>query len=213
MKRGPQPKTAEQQLADGDLNKIGRNKLKDQARGTTQAGKSTLGLGIPREPPAHLSTRAKQKWRQLVPMIEDMKISNRPDATIFEGLCVNYGIYVEAYEYVQQHGVMVEEPIIAYGTVDGEKVAEVVGYRRKTNPACTVVFKAEAEVRKTAEHFGFSPVAILRLGQVKKAPVKGESFMDKLAKAPPPRPTAPVNATKPNQAIDPRLPPPPTVVN
>lgn len=202
MQRGPNPKSAVQQLADGDLNKIGRNKLKDQARGQTQAGKTTSGLGIPRDPPAHLSARAKQKWRQLVPMIEEMKISSRPDACVFEGLCVNYGVYIEAYEYVQEHGVMVEEPIIAYATVDGEKMAEVVGYKRKANPACNVMFKAEAEVRKTAEHFGFSPVAVLRLGQVKKAPAKGESFMDKLGKAPPSRPQAP--QASPISGIDPK---------
>ena len=151
MRRGPVPKSVEQRRAEGDLADRGSTSFKKlRKEKSKQALAREVSDGIPREPPVHLSARAKQKWRQLVPMIEKMKISNRPDACVFEGLCVNYGVYIEAYEHVQEHGVMLEEPILAYSTVDGERVAEVVGYKRKANPACNVMFKAEAEVRRTA---------------------------------------------------------------
>ena len=177
--RGRPPKPIEVRLAEGDLRKIGRNKLRAMQLELPPRG----DIGISRTPPRYLPSAGKLLWRRLVRDLEKMQISDRAYTLMFEMLCASYAVALEAEDYIEKNGVILKEPIIA----KGDHGLEVVRYRDKVNPACMIARNARSQVMRLAAQFGLSPVDRMRL-RVDKPSLGFSSLAEILALKPPPRP-------------------------
>ena len=77
--RGRKPKTAAQQIAEGDPSKRGVHKLDARLEAEPKA---TRGLPAP---PQHLKGLARKAWRFWSEELEAMNLDCRPDAMMLEG--------------------------------------------------------------------------------------------------------------------------------
>src|ERR1019366_7409030 len=99
--RGRKPKTATQQIAEGDPRKRGVHKLDGMAEAEPH---STRGLP---ECPKHLRGIARNAWGFSASEVAGMSLDCRPDPPMLEGACVSYQTYVELYELVESQGKLV----------------------------------------------------------------------------------------------------------
>jgi P27 family predicted phage terminase small subunit len=121
--KGRKPKPVQRQIAEGDRGHRGVNKLDEKLAALPKASR-----GIPPAPP-HLPKAARDVWDQLREQQAVMEQDFGADATILEGLCVNYVRAVEADLLLERDGCDVHEPIVDKTT------GEVKGYKIKNHPA------------------------------------------------------------------------------
>ena len=137
------------QIAEGDTRKLGVNKLKELAEREPKAER-----GLP-PCPDHLMGRARDAWHFWSEELAQMKLDHRPDAHALECLCSAYALASTAADDIALHGTIIEEPVV----VDGQ----VVGMRRRKNPAVEIANAAWRNVRGFCSDFGFSPAARTRI--------------------------------------------------
>jgi P27 family predicted phage terminase small subunit len=147
--RGRKPKPLRIQIAEGDTRKRGVSKLKELAEREPKAER-----GLP-PCPDHLMGRARDAWHFWSEELAQMKLDHRPDAPALECLCSAYALASTAADDVALHGTIIEEPVV----VDGQ----VVGMRRRKNPAVEIANAAWRNVRGFCSDFGFSPAARTRI--------------------------------------------------
>lgn len=150
---GRPPKPIAQRIAEGDAQKIGKNKLQQLADSQPQAMR-----GFP-PCPAHLHGVARKTWKFLVPQIEAMEMDRQPDALMLEGVCVNYGRAVAADEAVAEKGLTIKvSKVVGEGECE-----EVIVLDEKPRPEVAISDKCWKNVRAFCSEFGMSPVSLTRL--------------------------------------------------
>lgn len=60
--------------------------------------------------PKWLDPEAKKEWRRLAKQMEKLGIQTEVDMAAFVGYCQSYSRYVEAEEFISQHGTIVKTP-------------------------------------------------------------------------------------------------------
>jgi P27 family predicted phage terminase small subunit len=168
--RGRKPKPLRIQIVEGDTRKRGARKLQELAEREPKAER-----GLP-PCPEHLKGVARDRWFFWAEELATMKIDHRPDDAVLVGACMNYARALQAEALIDSDGLIIEEPIVKGR---GEK-AEVVGYRKRTNPAVFVANSAWMRVHKFCSEFGFSPVSRTRIAMGKQDTTE-EDFMKLLS--------------------------------
>ncbi len=112
----------------------------------------------PGEPkrPLFLTAIAEQEWDDIVPILLDMKVLTVGDGSALASYCMSFARWQEAEAAISEHGVVFKEPIV------GEE-GDVVGYRIKKNPACTVAMAEKKEMRAALALFGLDPSSRTRI--------------------------------------------------
>ena len=111
---------------------------------------------LPRDPPNHLGTVAREVWRKIVPFLESTQKVQRIDTFLVETYCTNYEIYKMAYEDIKQNGIQQEmkKPIQAQGS--GEILGEQsLGFRK--NPAVATMKDAVDTLNRIGVQLGLTP--------------------------------------------------------
>lgn len=158
--KGRKPKSATQQLADGDPQKRGVHTLEEKLAREAQAR-----TGLP-DCPKHLTGHAYDAWYFFATELGHMDIDKRPDAKALEALCSAYATALAADEEIRRDGVMVENLKQTAG-------GNVISLGKKPNPALTISFRAWKLFHTYCVEFGFTPVSRGRLS-VDKQP-KGDA--------------------------------------
>lgn len=162
--RGRKPKTAAQQIAEGDPSKRGVHKL--DARQEAEP-KATRGFPAP---PQHLKGLARKAWRFWSQELEAMNLDARPDAMMLEGACVSYGTYVKMHELIEAQGELVARK--ERNPQTGQ--LEVVDVR--AHPGLAIRDRALTLMRSFCSEFGLSPVSRARLF-VERREADGDDLM------------------------------------
>lgn len=168
--RGPKPIPVGAQIARGDPQKIGKNKLKEKLAALPKAQR-----GFP-PPPEHLSELARKTWDFLAEQIEIMNQDRRPDALMLEGCCVAYARAVKADRAVERDGITIE-----LSTIDKESGERII-VAMKANPAVKISSEAWMRVRAFCTEFGLTPSSLTRLKTEK--PDDGAEDLAELLSAP-----------------------------
>lgn len=66
-----------------------------------------IEAGIPEDPPAHIKGEAADAWRQLSPILNNVKVLTPMDVVAFEMLCVTVGNYRKAAAKVADTSIIV----------------------------------------------------------------------------------------------------------
>jgi P27 family predicted phage terminase small subunit len=165
--RGRKPKPLRIQIAEGDTRKRGVNKLKELAELEPRAER-----GLP-PCPDYLMGRARDAWFFWSEELAEMKLDHRPDGQALECLCSAYALASQAAEDLALHSMLIEEPVL-------NKAGELVGTRRKQNPAVQIANAAWRNVRGFCSDFGFSPAARTRIA-LEKPNTTEQDFMKLLS--------------------------------
>jgi P27 family predicted phage terminase small subunit len=166
--RGRKPRTAAQQIAEGDPSKRGVHKLDAMLESEPKATR-----GLP-ECPQHLKGIARKAWRFWAEELEEMSLDCRPDAMMLEACCVSYQTYVEMYELIEQQGKLVAKK--ERNPQTGQ--LEVVDVR--PHPALVVRDRSLMQMKAFCSEFGLSPVSRARLF-VERREADGDDLMALLA--------------------------------
>jgi P27 family predicted phage terminase small subunit len=111
--------------------------------------------GEPRMPDG-LSEEAKTEWKRVIPILSEMGVLTVADGATVAGYCQSRADWLKAQAEIEEYGVTVAEPIT-------NRVGDVVGERRKKNPAVTVASDAKKMMRAFASDLGLSPAARTRV--------------------------------------------------
>lgn len=162
--RGRKPKTAAQQIAEGDPSKRGVHKLDARQEAEPQATR-----GLPAAP-EHLKGLARKAWRFWSQELEAMQLDARPDAMMLEGACVCYQTFVEMHQRIQEQG-----PLVAKKERNPQtNQLEVVDVR--AHPGLAIRDRALGLMRSFCSEFGLSPVSRARLF-VERREADGDDLM------------------------------------
>jgi P27 family predicted phage terminase small subunit len=149
--KGRKPKTAAQQIAEGDPSKRGARTLDDMQEAEQKATRGLPGC------PKHLRGIARKAWRFWAEDLKSMSLDCRPDAMMLEGACVSYQTYVELYELIETQGKLVAKK--ERNPQTGQM--EVVDVR--PHPALHIRDRALMQMKGFCSEFGLSPVSRARL--------------------------------------------------
>lgn len=147
-KPGPKPKPTALKVLDGNP---GRRPL--------NANEPPVSLGVP-ECPDWLSDVAKQKWFELISLLDKSRLMAREYATALALACEHYATAREAAGLIQEHGVLVDGR-------DGEAVK---------NPACQIFKDNSLAFAKYMVEFGLSPSSRSQLKIPNNEPDKPEGI-------------------------------------
>lgn len=125
--------------------------------------------------PPGLSEAAQAEWKDILPILRDMKVLTAADAKALAGYCHNFARWMEAEEEVKRLGIIIEEPIMG-GPADDR---EVVGYKYKNNPALRTSMDAQRQMKSFLVEFGMTPASRTRI-RIEK-PAEPDPFEDYLA--------------------------------
>lgn len=153
---GRKPKTAAQQIAEGDPRKRGPHKLQDMLNAEPPATK-----GLP-SCPDHLHDLAREAWEFWSEELGKMDLDCRCDAPMLAGACWNYHRAIQAELQLDQEGMTVAE------SVWDEKSGEKIVLKIKSHPANSIRARAWALVARFCSEFGLSPVSRTRLAVDRK---------------------------------------------
>jgi P27 family predicted phage terminase small subunit len=148
---GRKPKSAAQQIAEGDPSKRGVHKLEARAKAEPKARRGLPGC------PKHLKGVARKAWNFWSTELEAMSLNARPDAMMLEGACVSYATYVAMHMKVEEQGELVAKK--ERNPKTGQM--EVVDVR--AHPGLTIRDRALMQMRAFCCEFGLSPVSRARL--------------------------------------------------
>jgi P27 family predicted phage terminase small subunit len=108
------------------------------------------------EMPTGLSEFAQAEWNATLPMLVNMGIISRVDGSALAAYCECCDSCFEAKKEVKRLGRIIEEPICS-------KTGEVIGYKRKANPAVAMLYDALKLMKSFLIEFGMTPAARSRL--------------------------------------------------
>jgi P27 family predicted phage terminase small subunit len=111
--------------------------------------------GIP-DMPDGLSEAAQAEWNHIAPILLKLGVLTVADGATLAAYCQSRADWLAAQAEIEQYGVTVEEPIT-------NRAGEIVGHRRKKNPAVTVASDAKKLMRAFASDLGLSPAARTRV--------------------------------------------------
>ena len=100
------------------------------------------------EMPGDLKGEAAQLWSDLTPILEDMGIYTAADSLALRLLCDSYAFYMEASEYVKEHGSY----YVAHVTRGGLEVF-------KEHPASKAVSRHRKEIIEMCRQLGLTPAS------------------------------------------------------
>ena len=141
---GRNPKPTKLKLLQGNP---GRRPL-NNSEPTPDAGEPLM--------PDGLSEAAKAEWKAVIPILRKMGVLTIADGATVAGYCQSRADWLRAQAEIEEYGVTVEEPIT-------NRMGDVVGHRRKKNPAVTVASDAKKMMRAFASDLGLSPASRTRV--------------------------------------------------
>ena len=162
--RGRKPKTAAQQIREGDPRKRGVHKLDARLEAEPKATR-----GLP-ECPKHLKGKARTAWRFWSQELAEMNLDCRPDAMMLEGACAAYQTFADTYELIEEQGKLVAKK--ERNPKTGQ--LEVVDVR--AHPGLAIRDRALALMRSFCSEFGLSPVSRARLA-VERQEAEGDDLL------------------------------------
>lgn len=161
MRRGPKPKPTQLKLLTGT-----RKDRINQAEPPVPPGRPA--------PPDHLDGLALEKWNELIPILEGMRVLTVADGGALALLCNTHSRWIRARADVARRGMILETPRKRITGKGADRVVEewvVV----KTNPAVYVVQQCEGMLARLHDMLGLTPSGRSRI----KA--EGPAPQDKLA--------------------------------
>jgi len=135
--RGRRPKPTRVREIAGDRGKRRLNRSEPEFSPATAA-----------DCPAWLSDGAKKEWRRLAPALIKLGLLTKADLVAFAGYCQCYAHWVEAEEFIRQHGMT------ATLRDDKGSVKAVIPV-----PQVGIAIKMLDKIRQFAAEFGFTPSA------------------------------------------------------
>lgn len=121
-------------------------------------GKRKLNLNEPKPPegrpemPQGLTREAKQEWKRIVPMLEQMGILTVADGKALAAYCASYAAWMQAERHIAKFGIVL-------ATVDEETGQSYV----KANPAVRIRGDALRLMKSFLTDFGLTPASRSRL--------------------------------------------------
>ncbi|ADK81306.1 phage terminase small subunit P27 family [Sediminispirochaeta smaragdinae] len=110
--------------------------------------------------PSHLNTFAKNKWKELAPVLAQTRVLSATDLTMLEALCEAYGQYREAqyavYHYTDDDGKKRKRNLAQY----------MSGKNSQTMPEYTAMRQALSMVKTISAEFGLSPATRSRVSAI-----------------------------------------------
>jgi P27 family predicted phage terminase small subunit len=117
--------------------------------------------------PSHLNNFAKNKWKELAPVLAQTKVLSEADLTMLEALCEAYGQYREA-QYAVYHYKDEET-----GKTKKRSLAQYMsGKNSQTMPEYTAMRQALSMVKTISAEFGLSPATRSRVNAIEEAEAK-----------------------------------------
>ena len=104
-------------------------------------------LPQPPEPPAYLTTYAKEEWHRVAGELHQIGLLSSVDIACLAVYCSTYGLWRSASEQLQAEGLVNE-------TIDG---------KQSRHPLIGVVADAASDMVRFAGEFGLTPVARTRI--------------------------------------------------
>jgi P27 family predicted phage terminase small subunit len=99
--------------------------------------------------PACLSELAQEEWRAIMPTLERLGITTA-DGKALAIYCESWADWCRAKQDVDRNGIIIEEP------VTDRKTGDVVGVRRKRNPAVSIRNEAAKLMKSYLIEFGLT---------------------------------------------------------
>jgi phage terminase small subunit len=115
---------------------------------------------IEARPPEDLSPLAAEVWTICVTDMVALGHLRGPDLLQVRNYAVEVAIAVECEAAIAEFGAVMKEPITAWSSE--LEANEVVGWRLKKNPACTLHREASNAVRLMAADLALTPIARIR---------------------------------------------------
>lgn len=135
----------------------------------------TSSLADP-EMPKGLSKVAQKEWRDVVPILREMKVLTKADGKALAAYCHNFSRWLEAEKEMERHGIMVEEPV--FGRPDEQGERDIVGYKYKRNPCNSISNDAQKIMKSFLIEFGLTPASRAKLRVEKpSAPDPFDSYL------------------------------------
>jgi P27 family predicted phage terminase small subunit len=113
---------------------------------------------ISKEPPDHLNEVAKEEWRRIIVILDDIGVMTQLDVSALEMYCQNYSILREASEDVKENGLLV--------TGDNQ-----IAYQ---NPNLKIMTEYSKLCRSFLQEFGMTPAARTRVHTTKEKAKKSK---------------------------------------
>jgi P27 family predicted phage terminase small subunit len=117
--------------------------------------------GIPDMPPG-LSLAAQQEWHRIIPILQKMRVLTVAYSASVAGYCQAYARWLDAEADISEHGSIIEEPIIRRHRNEED---EIVGYKRKKNPAVAIANESMKIMRAFLSDFGLSPASLSKVSR------------------------------------------------
>lgn len=135
---------------------------KDQRERTKNLIEASKGMpAIQKSPPRYLKGTARTAWKTIVPALLETGYVKVSDQGIIEALCVQIGVYREAYDEVVKHGI---QQVIYKPVQDSSgKILEHSFQGYKKNPAVATLDSATAKIKTLSESLGLTPAARAQL--------------------------------------------------
>lgn len=112
-------------------------------------------------PPANMcSPVAAELWTVLVSDMAALGHLREPELVLLRGYCEQFAIMVEASADIAENGAMEKEPITAMNPATGDM--ELVGYKRRPNPAVKVHGDSLNRMRLLSNELLLNPLARIR---------------------------------------------------
>lgn len=134
MKPGPRPRSLEMHRLAGNPSKLNLDH-----RERTEPRPPEGGI----EPPSWLEGPSLEKWHEMLPIVQGMKVMTSADVDALGRYCVLHEMLVEAVASVRRDGVTMV-------------VNEATG-RRAQNPAVVIARGAAADLLRLGAEFGLTP--------------------------------------------------------
>jgi P27 family predicted phage terminase small subunit len=115
--------------------------------------------GIP-DMPQGLSAAAEQEWHRIIPILQRMDVLTVAYSAAVAGYCQAYARWLDAEADIVANGSIIEEPIIRRRRGEDD---EVVGYKRKKNPAVAIANESMKIMRAFLSDFGLSPASLSKV--------------------------------------------------
>jgi P27 family predicted phage terminase small subunit len=123
--------------------------------------------------PEGLSDAAEAEWQRILPILAKMRVLTVADSSTIAGYCQSRADWLEAQAEIALYGITVAEPIVS-------RAGDVLGERRKKNPAVTVASDAKKMMRAFASDLGLSPASRTRVHSQPEDAKPGQDDVDDL---------------------------------
>lgn len=151
---------------------------KDQRDRTQNLIEATKDMpALQKSPPRYLKGAARTAWKSIVPALLETGYIKASDQGIIEALCVQIGVYREAYSEVAKHGI--QQAIYKPVQDSSGEILEHSFQGFKKNPAVTTLDSSTAKIKTLSESLGLTPAARAQLLNISDDS-KGSASIDEL---------------------------------